>query len=69
MKISPKSCSCQQCKYGKHTKAGHFMMNADERSTRRAVKTELDKLRGLSYNNDSLEDIVVATVPQGNYYD
>lgn len=59
-------------------------MNADERSVRRAVKTELDKLRGLDYNyrldaitgepvvkehNSIVDDLDVPTVPQGNYYD
>lgn len=72
MKIKPKSCSCQQCMRGKHTKTGHFLMNKDERSNRRAVKTDLDKFRGVSYNMvvvDELEDLVINTVPQGNYYD
>lgn len=60
------------------------MMNANERSVRRAVKTELDKLRGLDYNyklhpitgepmikehNSIADDLDVPTVPQGNYYD
>lgn len=58
-------------------------MNADERSIRRAVKTELDKLRGLDYNyrldpitgepvikehNSIVDDLDVPTVPQGHHY-
>lgn len=45
------------------------MMKKDERANRHAVKSELDKLRNTSYNNDSLMDIEVPTVPIGNYYD
>lgn len=84
-KVSPKSCSCQNCLRGKHTKAGHYMMKCDERANRRAVKNELDKLRGLDYNityadgiglvpkheyqTEYLESLNVPTVPIGNYYD
>lgn len=79
-KVSPKSCSCAQCLRGKHTKAGHVMMKCDERANRHAVKSELDKLRGLDYNysrwsefkeaqNTIVDEIDVGSVPIGNYYD
>jgi len=58
MKSTPKSCSCESCKRGKHSKSGHQMMKADERSYRHQTKIDLNKGR---------EDITAA--PQGNYYD
>ena len=69
MKVSPKSCSCQQCMRGKHTKAGHYMMKCDERANRHAVKCELDKLRGKEYNLCWIDELNIPTVPIGNYYD
>lgn len=58
MKQTPKSCSCSQCKRGKHSKGGHEMMKHDERKFRHAQKVALNK---------GAEDISVA--PKGNYYD
>jgi hypothetical protein len=57
-KSTAKSCSCQQCQYGKHSRAGHRMIKADERAYRHAAKIALDM---------GLEDIPLA--PKGNYYD
>jgi len=59
-KSTPKSCSCWNCKRGKHSKSGHYMMKADERAYRRKTKLELKK-KG--------EDADVAPAPIGNYYD
>ena len=58
MKQTPKSCSCFQCKRGKHSASGHVMMKADERSFRHAQKIALAKGKS---------DIGVA--PIGNRYD
>lgn len=59
-KQTPKSCSCKQCRFGKHTKTGHFYMKVDERSHRHRSKIELKKL-GV--------DADVTPSPIGNYYD
>ena len=85
MKISPKSCSCQHCSRGKHTKTGHFFMRSDERANRRAVNSELAKLRNLDYNItydpvlgylpkfeyqlSYIDSLDIPNVPQGNRYD
>ena len=58
-KQKPKSCSCSQCTRGKHTKGGHTLMKADERSFRHEAKIELKK--------GNYE--IVTVVPIGNYYD
>ena len=58
MKQTPKSCSCSQCKRGKHSKSGHKLMAYDERKFRHAQKIALAKGKN---------DISVA--PIGNYYD
>lgn len=57
-KQTPKSCSCGACKRGKHSKAGHAMMKADERAFRHAAKIRLRK---------GEDHYFVA--PKGNYYD
>lgn len=58
-KQTPKSCNCTQCRRGKHTKSGHFMMKCDERALRRKVK---QMLQTEQFDN-------IPTVPIGNYYD
>lgn len=58
MKATPKSCSCEYCIRGKHTKTGNAMMKHDERSFRHAAKIALKK---------GEENISVA--PKGKYYD
>jgi hypothetical protein len=57
-KQTPKSCSCNQCKRGKHTKAGRQMVKHDERAFRHGQKIALNKSNG-DY----------APAPCGNYYD
>ena len=57
-KQTPKSCSCNQCLRGKHTKAGHKLMKHDERAFRHEAKIALNK---------GAEEIGIA--PKGNYYD
>lgn len=57
MKSTPKSCSCQSCRRGKHGGA-KFMVRYDERRFRHAQKIAL--LKGI-------EEIQIA--PKGNYYD
>jgi len=57
-KQTPKSCSCSQCKRGKHTASGHAMMKYDERSFRHAQKVALKKGTG-NYS----------AAPCGHYYD
>lgn len=57
-KMTPKSCSCGQCKRGKHSKAGKQMMKYDERAFRHNQKIALNKSDG---------DYTAA--PVGNYYD
>ena len=42
-KATVKSCSCQQCKFGKLTDAGHFIKKQDERAARRQGKVDLKK--------------------------
>lgn len=69
MKLSPKSCSCQQCTRGKHSPGGQIMLKADERSLRHSQKIKLDAAVKYSYNIDSLEDLNIDVVPIGNYYD
>ena len=34
MKATPKSCSCQQCLFAKHTKGGNQMVKLEERAFR-----------------------------------
>ncbi len=58
MKQTPKSCSCDSCKRGKHTKGGHYMMNRQERSIRTAWR-----------NQRNTEDPVVSPAPAGRYFD
>lgn len=36
MKATPKSCSCRQCKYAKHTNAGNKEVKRQERAFRHA---------------------------------
>lgn len=57
-KATPKSCSCTQCKRGKHSNPGHQMMKADERAYRHEMKIRLA---------EGDEDIPL--IPKGNYYD
>lgn len=56
-KCTPKSCSCEQCKRGKHGGAKD-MVRYDERKFRHKQKIALKKGK---------EDIAVA--PIGSYYD
>ena len=58
MKAKPKSCSCQQCTFGKHTKGGQKEVKHDERSFRHKMKQLLNK--GLE---------IISVAPKGNYYD
>lgn len=57
-KHTPKSCSCSQCKRGKHSTHGHFIMKYDERAFRHNQKQRLNKSSG---------DYMSA--PMGGYYD
>jgi hypothetical protein len=57
-KQTPKSCSCSQCKRGKHSKAGKISMKKDERAFRHGQKIALKKSSG---NYDA--------APCGGYYD
>ena len=57
-KQTPKSCSCQHCRFGKHTKAGHKEMKADERKYRHRAKVAIQKGEEVLY-----------AAPIGNYYD
>ncbi len=56
-KATPKSCSCQQCRRGKHGGAKDIV-KADERAYRHSMKIRLA---------EGNEDIMLA--PKGNYYD
>lgn len=56
-KATPKSCSCEQCKRGKHGGAKK-MVKADERKFRHNAKIALGK--GAE---------VIGIAPKGNYYD
>jgi hypothetical protein len=56
-KSTPKSCSCNQCKRGKHGGAKD-LVRYDERKFRHAQKIALNK---------GVEEIQIA--PKGNYYD
>lgn len=58
MKLAPKSCSCQQCKRGKSSKAGKLLMRCMERSLRTKWRTQ--RLQ---------DDPVVGPAPMGNYFD
>lgn len=55
-----KSCSCGQCRRGKHTEGGRFIRRYDSRAYRHRAKVLLNKL---------LEDAVLDSGPIGNYYD
>jgi hypothetical protein len=58
-KSTPKSCSCSQCRRGKHGGAKD-MVRADERAYRHNAKIKL---------NEFGEDAVLQSGPIGNYYD
>jgi hypothetical protein len=58
MKQTPKSCSCEACKRGKHTVRGHKLMRYEERAYRHHVKIMLAK---------GSEPTTAA--PRGGYYD
>jgi hypothetical protein len=58
MKMSPKSCSCRQCKRGKGSKVAKVLMQTMERSIRTAWR-----------NQRLQEDPVVTPAPVGNYFD
>lgn len=58
MKLSPKSCSCEQCKRGKASKFGKYMMNRMDRAIRTAWRNQRLK-----------EDPVVLPAPIGNRFD
>lgn len=60
MKATPKSCSCFSCQRGKHTQAGHYTTNQEERAHRRAAKQALKR--------DGV-DAVIAPAPHGTYKD
>ena len=57
-KMTPKSCSCSQCKRGKHSKAGKQMMKLKERAFRHAQKISL------ALNNGNY-----VAAPSGGYFD
>lgn len=56
-KSTPKSCSCEQCKRGKHGGAKDIV-KADERAYRHAAKIALAK-----------GNAFIPLAPMGNYYD
>lgn len=58
MKMTPKSCSCTQCRRGKSIRAQKILMKKQERSFRHMTKAALRK---------GSEDVMVA--PYGNYTD
>lgn len=62
-KQTPKSCSCEQCTYGKHTASGHTEMKYYERAYRHASKIKLQQL------GDDLDNEIFNSGPIGNYYD
>lgn len=41
MKATPKSCSCCQCKFAKHTRRGNKLIKLEERSFRHASNQAL----------------------------
>ena len=61
-KQTPKSCSCNSCRFGKHTEGGHFMRRYDNRAYRHEAKIKID-------NSEDLEELVINSGPIGNYYD
>lgn len=58
MKLAPKSCSCSQCKRGKASKAGKWLMNRMDRALRTAWRVQ--RLQ---------PDPIVLPAPVGNYFD
>jgi len=58
MKQTPKSCSCEQCRRGKSSKGGKYMINRMERSIRTIWRNQRLQL-----------DPVVSPAPTGNYFD
>lgn len=58
-KQTPKSCSCYQCRRGKHSKVGHYLINKMQRALRAEWR---DKGR-------KQEDPVLSSAPMGNYFD
>lgn len=57
MKMKPKSCSCIQCKRGKHG-GGRDILRYDERAYRHQTKIDLKRGRDTFLPG-----------PMGNYYD
>ena len=57
-KATPKSCSCQHCKRGKHSKYGSQMVKLDERAYRHNAKIAINK-----------GEEAIQLAPKGNYYD
>lgn len=58
MKQTPKSCSCKQCKRGKHSPYGRFLRNLMNRQLRNAWRKQRRE-----------EDPVTSPAPTGNYFD
>jgi hypothetical protein len=58
-KQTPKSCSCEQCRRGRASGCGNYMVKYDQRAYRHEAKIKLAKE----------EDPVLLTGPIGNYYD
>jgi hypothetical protein len=62
-KQTPKSCTCEQCRHGKHSDGGNCMMKHDERAYRHQSKIQLQRL------GDDLDAEIFNSAPIGNYYD
>lgn len=58
MKQTPKSCNCPQCKAGKSTKGGQYMMARMQRALRTAWRAQRLQV-----------DPVVSPSPIGNRFD
>lgn len=50
-KATPKGCSCQQCKFAKHSKGGNHLVKLEEKAFRHSQKQALRK-QGLDFVGD-----------------
>jgi hypothetical protein len=62
-KQTPKSCSCNACRLGKHTEGGHFMRRYDNKAYRHDCNCRLKAL------GEDLDSEIFNSGPIGNYYD
>lgn len=63
-KHTPKSCSCEGCRRGKHSSSGRDNLKHDQRAYRHDAKIKLANL-----DPEDLDACVIQSAPIGNCYD